>query len=216
MHKPNVHFDPVKEPLKAPLNSSVNPKIPLQGTLPDLHIPYKSSVPLMLQATADFTTTNMHSMGSKPSDSCLAEAKTRNNLNSYLKIEEQRNHFDLAAKNALASKKDLKSYYTEFKGDQTELRRKKSDLGDPSQCKRIKLRNEKQNFNYYKDGGIGSSQPPQNTHLYTTSTKSSLLNLDPTKIHYSADSLQKDPLPMDYWKTNFDLKIRDSKNSFLT
>jgi hypothetical protein len=64
---------------------------------------------------------------------------------------------------------------------------------DSMTCKENKKTIEKQNFNYYKDGGIGKVN------------MNSLLNLDPNKITYDADSLKKDPLPMDYWKTNFEL-----------
>ena len=40
---------------------------------------------------------------------------------------------------------------------------------------------------------------------------SSLLNQDPNKLKYSNKALKKDPLPMDYWKTNFDLTQMDKK-----
>ena len=58
--------------------------------------------------------------------------------------------------------------------------------------KENKLLCEKQNFNYYRDGGIGKV------------SISWLLNQDPNKLSYGNEALIKDPKPMDYWKTNFE------------
>lgn len=104
-----------------------------------------------------------------------------------MKIEELNHDFNLFYGEANFSKKlvsliDTKKYY------------------DPLTCKENKQIIEKQNFNYYKDGGIGKVNI------------NSLLNLDPNKIKYDKSAFKKDPLPMDYWKSNFDFLQVDKTN----
>ena len=110
----------------------------------------------------------------------LQEFCTKNAYNKRMKIEELTHDWNLSYQSGKVIA-DLPPSTSNQPKHLNELRKHKEN----------KLKCEKQNFNYYKDGGIGKS------------SVENLLNIDPTKVSPSKDALRKDPLPMDYWKTNF-------------